>query len=386
MSDYTMYDHLKKNTSNKEKKPKKPKKTRKKNLYQAAENGDLQRVEELLTVRRNVRNINKLYVSQSWSYENFSKGKEFYTSGKETALYRALADGRNNVAALLLQNGAKLIPAEYNIDPNGNPPFAVEVHFRYDFQYYQKPQSYYVHEGSSVHPLCIAVRVGNYEGAKLVLAKYPNLDQKILDNALFHAVVRCPSSFGTLLVERGANPNAMYAGRTPLIELCREYFIYGANAQEREAHRAQIIPWIRLLVSSGADINLVDTDGHSALFHLCRTRKKLDYSERRQKDFYRIHGDLEMMNTYLDSTVPADAITELLNHNADITDNLMLTWSETIKTILRQEKKKRDRHIARLVINRTLHTMGLGPGVARPVGDNVVKKVALFKQFTNLHL
>lgn len=385
MSDYTIHDWTKKNTSNKEKKPKKTKKPRKKNLYQAAENGDLQRVQELLTVR----NINKLYVSHSWYNEKFSKGKEFYRSGKETALYRALADGRNNVAALLLQNGAKLIPAEYNIDPNGNPPFAVEVHFRYDFQYYQQPKSYYVHEGSSVHPLCIAVRVGNYEGAKLVLAKYPNLDQKILDNALFHAVVRCPSSFGTLLVERGANPNAMYAGRTPLIELCREYFIYGANAQEREAHRAQIIPWIRLLVSSGADINLVDTDGHSALFHLCRTRKQLDYSERRQKDFYRIHEDLEMMNTYLDSTVPADAITELLNHNAEITDNLMLTWSETIKTILRQEKrkrKKRDRHIARLVINRTLHTMGWGPGVARPVGDNVVKKVALFKQFTNLHL
>ena len=87
--------------SSKEKKP------RGKNLYQAAESGDLQRVKELLTVRKNVRNIDKLYVSQPWSKQNFSKGSEHYPKGKETALYKALADGCNKVAALLLQNGAK---------------------------------------------------------------------------------------------------------------------------------------------------------------------------------------------------------------------------------------------------------------------------------------
>ena len=370
----------------------KEKKTRKKNLYQAAENGDLQRVEELLTVRKNVRNINKLYVSQPWSNQKFSKGEERYTKGKETALYRALADGLNNVAALLLQKGANLTPAEYNIDPNSNPPFTVEVTYGYMYMYSHKPSSYYVHKGSSVHPLCIAARVGNYEGAKLVLERHPNLDQKILDNALFHAVVRCPSSLGSLLLERGANPNAMYAGCTPLIELCREYFIYGANSSQREAHRAQIIPWIRLLVANGADINLVDTNGNSALMHLCSTRKQLDYLERRQKNFWEMH-DSEEVDNYLDMAKPVEAVKELLNHNADMSilnnmgrNALMLAWSETIKTILRQEEKKRDRHIARLVVNRTLHTMGRGPGVARPVGDNVVKKVALFKQFTNLHL
>ena len=351
--------------------------------------GDLQRVEELLTVRKNVRNINKLYVSQPWSNQNFSKGEERYPKGKETALYKALADGCNKVAALLLQNGAKLTPAEYNIDPNRNPPFKVEV--KYSYQYIQQPPSYYVHEGSSVHPLCIAVRVGNYEGAKLVLARHPNLDQKILDNALFHAVVRCPSSLGTLLVKRGANPNAMYAGRTPLIELCREYFIYGANAQKREAHRAQIIPWIQLLVVNGADINLVDTNGNSALMNLCSTSKQLDYSEERQKYFW-LMNDSEKANNYLDMAEPADAVTELLNHNADMSilnnmsrNALMLAWGGKITALLRQEKK-RQRHIARLVINRTLHTMGRGPGVARGVGDEVVKDVALFKQFTNLHL
>jgi hypothetical protein len=356
----------------------KEKKTRGKNLYKAAESGDLQRVNELLTVRKNGSNINKLYVSQPWSKQHFSKGLEHYPQGKETALYKALADGCNKVAVLLLQNGAKLTPAEYNIDPNRNPPnrnppFKVKVEYSYRNPY--QPSSYYVHEGSSVHPLCIAVRVGNYEGAKLVLTRHPNLDQKILDNALFHAVVRCPSSLGTLLVKHGANPNAMYAGRTPLIELCREYFIYKANAQKREAHRAQIIPWIQLLVFSGADINLVDTNGNSALMNLCSTRKQFK------------------RNNYLDMAEPADAVTELLNHNADMSilnnmgqNALMLAWGEKITALLHQEEKKRQRHIARLVVNRKFHTMGKGPGVARGVGDEVVKDVALFKQFTNLHL
>ena len=351
--------------------------------------GDVGRVGELLLVRINLRHINKLYVSQPWSHKNFSKGEERYPKGNETALYKALADGHNNVAALLLQKGAELTPAKYNIDTNGNPPFVVEVTYHYQYQYSQKPSSYYVHDGSSVHPLCIAVRVGNYEGAKLVLEQ--DLEQYILDNALFHAVVRCGVDMGTLLLERGANPNAMYAGRTPLIELCREYFIYGANKDEREPHRAQVIQWIRLLVTNRADINQVDTNGNSALMNLCSVHKELTYLERRQKNFWQMNGASNEVNNYLDMAKPVEAVQELLNHNADMSilnnvgqSALMLAWSETIKTILRQEEKKRDRHIARLVINRTFHSMNIGPGGARPIGDNVVKKVALFKQFTYL--
>ena len=373
----------------------KQKKTRTTNVYKAAMDGDLQRVNELLRVLKNVRNINKLYVSQPWSHTIFSKGEERYPKGKETALYKALADGRNKVAELLLQKGAKLIPAEYDIDPNHNhnPPFAVEVTYHYMYEYSYNPSSYYVHEGSSVHPLCMAVRVGNHVGAQHVLAKYQTLDQQILDNALFHAVVRCPSSFGTLLLERGANPNAMYAGRTPLIELCRDYFIYGAEKNRREAHRAQIIPWIQLLLTHGADINIVDTNGNSALMNLCSTQKELTFSEKRRKNFWEMHGDWEKVNNFLDMAKPVEAVKELLNHNAGMSilnnmgrNALMLAWSETIKTILRQEEKKRQRHIARLVVNRTLRNMGRGSGVARSVGDEVVKDVGLFKQFTKLHL
>ncbi|MAD92607.1 MAG: hypothetical protein CMP85_02135 [Gammaproteobacteria bacterium] len=423
------------------------------NLFKASLAGDMARVQELLSDAKQKRNINNLYVSYFDKYNTyvgrsepllFSQGHEAYPKGKATALGAALMNNHNSIAALLIEHGATDAPAEFAgrdhpqyVDSGRSHWDTADAARKYYWQpdqyvygrndhrnfYWQPDNMYYVYTSSRVHPLCLAVRMGNTEGARLLLDSFAISDEHVLNAALFHAVVRCPPEIGKLLLERGANPNATYDSLTPLLHLCREFvhvrlFLAKELTLCANGGIPRIINWIRLLVSNGANVNGTDPAGRSALYYVVyferawRLRLKrinsgqLSSKAKVQSCIYIEPSGNIVPNLGLTAISFFDALVdkytivdELLKHELNIPSDVIWTrdyasgqhpnhWRAFVQRKRREQRERREiaRHHGRLAVNRVFRRMGLGPGVARHIGDKVTTSLPLFRQFTRLNI
>jgi ankyrin repeat protein len=89
-------------------------------------------------------------------------------------------------------------------------------------------------------PLWFAVNGGDLEMTTLLLNKGAMLDKDLASLGLQRAVVGNKVDMLRLLLSRGADPNSTYMGATPLVHACHQ----------------KAIPMIRILLDSGADINI----------------------------------------------------------------------------------------------------------------------------------
>jgi len=412
------------------------------NLFKASLAGDMARVQELLSDAKQKRNINKLYVSYFDKYNTyvgrsepllFSQGHEAYPKGKATALGAALMNNHNSIAALLIEHGATDAPAEFAgrdhpqyVDSGRSHWDTADAARKYYWQpdqyvwaengqkqndarnyYWQPDNMYYVYTSSRVHPLCLAVRMGNTEGARLLLDSFAISDEHVLNAALFHAVVRCPPEIGKLLLERGANPNATYDSLTPLLHLCREFvhvrlFLAKELTLCANGGIPRIINWIRLLVSNGANVNGTDPAGRSALYYVVYFERawRLRLKRKLQSCIYiepsgNIVPNLGLTAiSFFDALVDKDTIVdELLKHRLNIPSDVIWTrdyasGSHPNYWLAFLERKRREiaRHHGRLAVNRVFRRMGWGSGIARHIGDRVTTSLPLFRQFTRLNI
>ena len=204
------------------------------NIYQAVENGDILKVEEIIQNNPEIINI------KNDEYSNY------------TPLMVAAECGNKKIVELLLEYGADINA----VDNNGYTPLRLAA-----ASGYKKICQLLIEKGADINsvdeygctPLHLAAEIGKTEICQLLIEK--GADINAVDNNGFtplrNAAIYGYKEICQLLIEKGADVNAVdnLFGSTPL-------HCAAANGNKKIC---------QLLLEKGADINAVDNDGKTPL-------------------------------------------------------------------------------------------------------------------------
>jgi len=181
-----------------------------------------------------------------------------------TALHVAAAEGNRDMAAFLLNHGAKVNMPDRD---GATPLYAACLSgknletVRFLLGEFASVHSRKTRAAGSEVPLFAAVRGGNVEIVGLLLSEgaNPNDTSRSGETPLFFAVRGENVEMIRLLLSKGANPNAVSASRTSVLS---------AAVQERKAKS------VAVLLEANADLSIKDRHQKTALFYAENGRRR----------------------------------------------------------------------------------------------------------------